>query len=98
MQDESTGKVKQNGIQTAGCHGHESRRPSRRTHKARQSEIRPYLATIKNRKRLTASEETSLAEAIARGDKERTLAVDRVQPGTGGENCSGVYGAWRDDR
>ena len=33
-------------------------------------EIRPYLATIKHGKRLTASEERRLAEAIARGDKD----------------------------
>ena len=69
MQHESTGEVKKNEIQTARFHGG-SRQPARRTEKARHREIGPYLATIKYRKRLSTSEEKSLAEAIARGDKD----------------------------
>ncbi len=69
MQHEPTGKLKQKEIQTARCHGHESLQPRRRADRAKYREMGPYLAMIGQWKRLSASEETSLAEAIARGDK-----------------------------
>ena len=97
--NEPTGKVKQNEIQTARCHGHESRRLRRRTDKARDSEIGPYVATIKGRKRLSVSEEKSLAEAIARGDKDALSRLIECNLGLvvkHAQECTG-HGATIDD-
>ena len=70
MQRESTDKVNKTETSPGSSHGHESRRRNRRTDKSRRSEILPYLSSIKSEKLLSAAEESGLAEAIARGDKE----------------------------
>jgi RNA polymerase primary sigma factor len=75
MRSEPTGKLKQNAIQSASSHGAEPRKRGRRADRAGQREIRPYLSSIKYGKLLSASEETGLAKAIARGDKD---ALDRL--------------------
>jgi RNA polymerase primary sigma factor len=70
MQSESTGTVRLNEIEAGRSDRQESARRSKRADKVRRSEIQPYVSSIRYGKVLSASEETSLAEAIAQGDRD----------------------------